>query len=95
MTEVVFSALICKENDGMTGAAHLIQTFLAISPDIRRVRSLVNTQESGFLPKKSESSELLQAFCHFPYNENLTRALNTNSLKWCLPSTDAIDRWEK
>ena len=35
---------------------------------------------------------LLQSFCHFPYNENLTKALNTTSLKWCLPSTDAIDR---
>ena len=32
-----------KENDGTTGAAHLIQTsFLAISPDIRRIRSLAN-----------------------------------------------------
>ena len=40
--------------------------------------------------KKSESSALLQLLWHFPYNENLTRALNTTSLKWCLPSTDAI-----
>ena len=32
---------------------------------------------------------------HFPYNENPTRALNTTSLKWCLPSIDAIDRREK
>ena len=30
-----------KKNDGTTGAAHLYQTFLAISPDIRRVRSVV------------------------------------------------------
>ena len=30
------------------------------------------------------------SFCHFPYNENLTRALNTTSLKCYLPSTDAI-----
>ena len=52
-------------------------------------------QESGLLPKKSESSALLQSFCHFPYNENPTRALNTTSLKCCLPSTDVIDRWEK
>ena len=29
------------------------------------------------------------------YNENPTRALNTTSLKCCLPSSDAIDRWEK
>jgi hypothetical protein len=32
---------------------------------------------------------------HFPYNENLTRALNNTSLKCCLASTDAIDRWKK
>ena len=31
----------------------------------------------------------------FLYNENPTRALNTTSLKCCLPSTDAIHRWEK
>ena len=45
--------------------------------------------------KKSESSSLLQSFHHFPYNENPTRALNTDSLKCCLASTDAIDRREK
>ena len=33
--------------------------------------------------------------CHFPCNENLTRALNTTSLKCCLPSTDAIVKREK
>ena len=32
---------------------------------------------------------------HFPYNENPTRALNTTSLKCCLPSTDAIKRRRK
>ena len=32
---------------------------------------------------------------HFPYNENLTRELNTTSLKYCFPSSDAIDRQEK
>ena len=32
---------------------------------------------------------------NFPYNENPTRAVNTTSLKCCLPSTDAIDRQEK
>jgi hypothetical protein len=50
---------------------------------------------SGDIAEKSESSALLQSFHHFPYNENLTRALNTTSLKCCLPSTDTIDRWEK
>ena len=38
---------------------------------------------------------LLQSLCHFPYNENLTRALNTILLKCCLPSTDTFDRLEK
>ena len=36
-----------------------------------------------------------KSFRHFAYNENPTRALNTTSLKCCLPSTDAIDRREK
>jgi len=29
---------------------------------------------------------------YFSNNENPTRALNATSLKWCLSSTDAIDR---
>ena len=36
-----------------------------------------------------------KSFHHFPYNENLMRALNTTSLKCCLPSTDANERQEK
>ena len=36
-----------------------------------------------------------KSLCHFPYNENPTIALNTTSLKCCLPSTDAVDRREK
>ena len=36
-----------------------------------------------------------KSFRHFPYNENMTRALNPTSLKCSLPSTDAIDRREK
>ena len=32
---------------------------------------------------------------NFLYNQNSTRALNTTSLKYCLPLTDAIDRREK
>ena len=31
----------------------------------------------------------------FAYNENPTKALNTNSLKWYLPSNGATDRREK
>ena len=39
----------CKENEGMTGAAHLIEFFfLAMSPDIRRVRSLTNVRSLDF-----------------------------------------------
>ena len=52
-------------------------------------------QKSGSWPKKSESSVLLQLFHYFPYNENPTRALNTTSLKYYLPSIDAIDRRER
>ena len=33
--------------------------------------------------------------CHFPYNENPKRALNTISFKCSLPSTDTIDKQEK
>ena len=36
-----------------------------------------------------------KSFRHFPYNENPTRALNSTSLKFCLPSTDAIDKRRK
>ena len=39
-----------------------------------------------------------KSFRHFPYNENnekLTGALNNTSLKCYLPSTEAIERWEK
>ena len=50
-----------------------------------------------FAKKKSDSSarNVLEHCCYFPYNENPARALNTTSLKWCLPSTDAINRWER
>ena len=36
-----------------------------------------------------------KALHHFPYNENPMRALNTTSLKCCLPSIDSIDRGKK
>ena len=48
-----------------------------------------------FRKKKSELSAGNDMFRHFPCNENPTRALNTTSLKCCLPSTDAIDWREK
>ena len=85
----------CKENDGTTGAAHLIQTFSDTSPDIRRVRGLLNHRSLVFREKKAIkwAAPIVSSF--FFYNENPTRALNTTSLKWCLPSTNAIDRREK
>ena len=44
---------------------------------------------------KFDAVALLQSFRHFPNNANPTRALNTTSLKYCLPWTDAIGRREK
>ena len=85
----------CKENERTIGAAHLIQTFLAMISWYQGSKEPGEPQESGFSPKKSESSALLQSFHHFPYNENQTRTLNTTSLKCCLSSTDAIDRQGK
>jgi hypothetical protein len=41
---------------------------------------------------KFDAIALFQSFHDFPYNGNPMRALNTTSLKCCLPSTDAIDR---
>ena len=58
----------------------------------QKIKEPGKPQESGFSPKNSESCVLLQLFRHFLYNENPTTALNNTSLKWCLPSTDAIDR---
>ena len=36
-----------------------------------------------------------ELFHHFTYNENPMRALNTTSIKCCLPLTDTIDRQAK
>ena len=85
----------CKENDGTTGTAHFDSDFFGDISWCQESKEPGKPQESGFSSKKSQSSALLQSFRHFPYNENSTRALNTTSLKCCLPSTDAIDRREK
>jgi hypothetical protein len=62
----------------------------------RKLFSNLQSQEFFFSPKKSQSNaRSVLEHCHFPYNENPTRALNTASLKCCLPSTDVIDRWGK
>ena len=91
---MLLSDFHCKENDRMTGAAHLIQTFWQKTRLLWFTR-LLPLLISGNIIKKSDSSALLQSFCHFPHNENLMRTLNTTSLKCCLPSTDAIDKQKK
>ena len=49
---VLSSDFYCKENEGTTGAAHLIQTSLTIFPGIRRVRSLANQRSLVFRQRK-------------------------------------------
>ena len=83
---MLLSDFHCKENVITTGAAHLIQTFLTKNRLLWFAR-LLTLLISGDIAKKSEPSAPLQLFQHFPYNENLTRALNTTSIKCCLPST--------
>ena len=62
-----------------------------IDSDPDFINTIITGDESwvyGYYPET-------KSFCHFIYNENPTRALNTTSLKCCLPSTDGIDRREK
>ena len=47
---MISSDFHCKETVGTIGAADLMHTFLAISPDIRS-KDPGEPQESGFLPK--------------------------------------------
>ena len=47
------------------------------------------------VPQTQEAIERKAISFYLPYNENSMRALNTTSIKYCLPSTDAIDRREK
>ena len=56
LSDAVSSALIsdfhCKENERTTGAAHFIQVFfLAISSDIRKLKSLANHRSLVFCQK--------------------------------------------
>ena len=67
----------CKENDGTTGAAHLIQTFLVKTQTPVVCQASYYPGIRRYHQKKSESSALLHLFCHYSYNENLTRTLNT------------------
>jgi hypothetical protein len=50
----------CKEKNETTGAVHLIQTFLVISPEISRVRSLANHRNLVFHQKSLKFSRFLQ-----------------------------------
>ena len=79
----------------MTGAAHLIQIFLVKKSDSCGLPGSLLSWYQEISPGKYESTTLFQKFRHFYFNENPTRALNTTTLKCCLPSTDAIDRREK
>ena len=83
------------ENDGTTGAAHLIKTFFWRKTRLLWFAMLLTLLISGYIAKKSQSSALLQSFRHFPYNENPTIALNTTSFKCSLPSTDSIEGRKK
>ena len=69
--------------------------FFNKKPESCGSRSSLLSWYQEILPKTSESSAQFLLFHQFPYNENPTRALNITSLKFCLPSNDAIDRWEE
>ena len=79
----------CKKNDGYR--------VVPVHPGL--VTSDYGVHESGSLFVESSMSclgvRVRPATHHFPYNENPTRALNSTPLKCFLPSTDAIDRYEK
>ena len=84
---VLSSDLHCKENDGTTGAAHLIDFFLAKNetPVVRQAPYSPDTTPCDFwlFPPGGLSN-----------NVNPTRALITTSLKCYLSATGAIDRRE-
>ena len=52
------------------------------------INTIITDDESWVYEYDPES----KSFRHFPYNENPTRAINSSSLKCCLPSTNANDR---
>ena len=77
--------IMCDARDqscGQCTTMHLIQTFVLL---FARLLTLLI-----WLPASSGHSRNSRGH----WKENLMRALNT-SLKCCLPSTDAIDRYEK
>ena len=83
----------CKENDGSLSYPYTqdLQHMLDYTnSDSDFMNTIITGDVSWIYGYDPETM-----FHHFPYNGNLTRALNTTSLKCCLPSTDAIDSREK
>jgi hypothetical protein len=64
-------------------------TFLVLDLDF------LGKNQTPVVGIKCEKFAGAMLFHRFPYNKNLMRALNTTSLKCCLPSADAINRQEK
>ena len=98
LSEVVFSALVGFSL--MTGIWFLgrIRTPRTHHHWLWCSRSRGNCLWSPACPVRLQHEvafALLHSFCHFRCNENLTRVLNTTSLKCCLPSRDTIDRRDK
>ena len=85
------SDIHCKENDGFR-VVPINPGLIASDSGVREVAITVlefsMSWVHGYDPE-------IKSFPLFPYNENPTRALNTNSLKCCLSSTNAIDRRKK
>ena len=80
----------CKENDKFQVIpVHPGHAALHSDPDF--MNTIITGDKSWVYGYDTET----KSFRHFSYNENPTRALNTASLKCCLPSTDAIDRRER
>ena len=92
---VVFSVLLTFHWRKMTGAAQK-QLCVEISRDmldpINSDPDFINTMITGDESCVYGYDPETKLFHHFPYNENLMRALNTTSLKCCLPSTDRRER---
>ena len=71
----------CKENDGTIGPVQLIQIFLVISPDIRRIRSLANTGVWFFFTEKHFVFWIWTEDHSFKYNYTKTRQNSTSKIE--------------
>ena len=82
---MLLSDFHCEENDGTTGAA-LVQLLVEVSQDM-----LDSTNSNPDFMNTIIAGDEFWVYGYdpeIPYNENPTRALNTTSLKYCLPSND-------